>query len=307
MVAGAYTLEFGTQPSLPASGRYKIWVNAAGRFNLLNSSGINRVLSNINEETQLTDVAPNDEYLIWDTSAGELRKVSAENATPVAVGNRFVSYDEDEFTGTTPAGKLNWAVTISGTGASAQFGTYGVNGTERAFGVLQIDTGTTAAGRATLHRLVNQIQMGYCSFEQQWRVAIEELSTSTDRFIVWCGFIDYTAAGEPIDGVYFRYSDDVNGGQWQCICRESNVETVVNTTVAAITNYVRLRIVVNETATQAQFYIADALVATINTNLPSTAGNLTGIGAKIQKSVGTTLRNLSIDYFTQKVIWSTGR
>jgi hypothetical protein len=149
--------------------------------------------------------------------------------------------------------------------------------------------------------------MGYCSFDQRWRIALEELSTPTDRFLCHIGFIDNSGAGEHTDGVYFRYSDNLNSGQWQCVCREGNIESSVDTNVPANTIYNVFRIFVNESATEARFFINGNLVATINTNLPSTQGNFTGIGVKIEKLTGTTERFLSIDYFKQICIWSSER
>jgi hypothetical protein len=150
--------------------------------------------------------------------------------------------------------------------------------------------------------------MGYCSFDQNWRIALEEISSPTERFVFYAGFIDNVgASGDHTDGVYFRYRDDINSGNWQCVCREGSIETAVDTTVAANTVYNIFRILVNEAATQANFFINDVLVGTINSNLPSTPGNLTGIGVKLEKLIGTTQRNVSIDYFTQKSEWSTER
>ena len=308
MASGFYEIQGGTQPALPSSGFGRLWYNTATQsWSVLLSDGTNIPIQNVANLTEKTILLPDDEVSIWDPALSAYRKIKAKNLSPLAIQNRFLTYDEDEFAGTTTAGKLNWAITTNGTGASGQTGTYGVNGTEKAFGVLQIDTGTTATGRAVLNRLVNQIQLGYSEYEQVWRLALEELSTGTERFFVQVGFIDNTAAGEPVDGVYFRYSDNVNSGNWQCICREGSVETVSNTSVAANTNYNIFRININSAGTSAEFRINNVLVATVATNIPSTAGNLTGIGVKIEKTVGTTQRNLSVDYFTQEVFWSGGR
>jgi hypothetical protein len=311
MASGFYEIEGGTQPATPAAGFARIWYDTtAGQWKVLLPSGANTPISNIVGETELTIPAPEDVILVYDVSAGAFRKMRCDNLAPTSIQNRFLTFDEDEFAGTTTGGKLDWNMAVAGTGASGQNGTYGVNGTERAMGVLQIDTGTTATGRAALNRMVNQVQLGYCAFEQVWRQAIEVLSNATERFIVTTGFADNSAInGEPTDGVYFRYSDNVNSGNWQCCTRNGGAlnETIVNTTVAASTNYSIFRINVNEAATSAEFYINDVLVGTITTNIPSTAGNFTGILTKIEKTVGLTQRNLSIDYFTQKAQWTTAR
>lgn len=308
MSSGFFELEGGSQPALPVGDYIRIWKdNSDNTFKVLFPDGRNVKLSDITSETLKNVILPDDEILIYDSSLNSFRKMQARDVTPLAIQTRFVTYDEDEFLASITAGKLGWIVTTSGSGASGQLGVYGVNGTEKALGVLQLDTGTTATGRATLNRSINTVQMGYCSFEQVWRLAVEELSTPTERFTVYCGFIDNTGSGDHSDGVYFRYRDDLNSGQWQCVCREGTIETVVDTSVIVNTVYNIFRIVVNSNATQAMFYINDVLVATINSNLPSTQGNLTGVGAKIEKSVGSTQRNISIDYHTQKSEWPSGR
>lgn len=308
MSSGFIEIEGGTQPALPSSGKARLWFNTAtNRQEVLLSDGTSIPLSDIVSETENQVLGPNDSFLVYDAENSTYRKITGKNLSPLAIQNRYLTYDEDEFLGTTSNGKLNWTASVSGTGASAQAGSYGVNGTERALGVLQLDTGITATGRAYLNRAIGLLQMGYCSFDQTWRLAVEELSDATNRFQVAFGFHDNSGAGEATDGVYFRYKDDVNSGQWQCVCREGSIETVVNTSVTVNTIYNRFRIVVNETATEALFYINDVLVATILTNLPSTGGALTGIACKIEKFLGTTQRNISIDYFTQKCEWSTGR
>lgn len=306
--SGFYELEGGDQPALPTGQNVRIWKDqTTDRLMVLKPDGSNTPLSDIVSETELSQIKPDDLILVYDSVSETLKKITGSNLSPLAVQTRYVTYDEDDFITNAATGKLGWTATVSGTGASGQAGTYGVNGIEKALGVVQLDTGTTAAGRATLQRAINQVQLGYCSFEQVWRLAVEDLSTALERFLVTMGFIDNTGAGDHVDGVYFRYRDDLNGGQWQCVCRDTSVETVVNTSVVVNTSFNIFKIMINENATEAKFYINDTLVATINSNIPSTSGVFTGIGAKIEKSVGTTQRNMSIDYFTQKAVWSNGR
>ena len=81
----------------------------------------------------------------------------------------------------------------------------------------------------------------------------------------------------------------------------------MDTSVVVNTTYNIFKINVNSNATQAMFYINDVLVATINSNLPSTQGAFTGTGAKIEKQGGSAQRNMSIDYYAQKSEWANGR
>lgn len=298
-----------TAPTQPISGRVKTFFSSVlNRFVLQRSDNTLTPVIEINKETEKTQPLPDDEFVVWSDSDNAYRKILARNAIPSALQLRFVTFDEDDFITTTSSSKLNWTVTASGTSASAQAGTYGVNGIEKAFGVIQLDTGSTNAGRVTYHRSQNTLQLGYCKLDQIWRVAIEDLSNDTDTFITRIGFTDTNSAVEPLDGVYFRYTHNENSGNWQCYARSGNInETVVNTSVAANTNYNIFRIMINENATEALFYINDVLVATIAASIPSNRGDYTGIACQIQKTVGATQRNLSIDYFSQKAEFIGGR
>lgn len=309
MASGFYEIEGGTQPALPQAGKIRIWKDSSdNKTKILYPDGSNFIVTDVHSETEKIIVSPNDELLIYDIATSNFKKIKASNIVPIAIQNRYLTYDEDEFVGTTTAGKLNWAVSVTGTSSSGQQGTYGVNGIERALGVMQIDTGTTATGRACLYRAASAIQMGYCEFDQIWRMAIEALSSATDRFSIHLGFIsNVTATGEQVHGAYFRYTDNVNSGNWQCVVRANSVEQVVNTTVPADTAYNIFRIYVNEAGTSALFYINDVLVGTISTGLPITQGYFVGVGVKLEKSVGTTQRNVSIDYHTMKSSWTTER
>jgi len=301
-------IEDAGAPSTPAAGFGRLFVESK-KLRFLNSDGLNIELTNINNLTEKLTPVINDELLLWSSADNALRKVRAKNAIPAAVPMREITYDEDDFIASTTAGKLGWAATVTGTGASGQTGTFGLNGTEKAYGVVQIDTGTTSTGRAALNRLQSQIQLGYSQHSMTWRLALEALSTETERFFVSFGFYNNAGAAglDSTNGVYFRYRDDLNGGQWQCVCRQSNAETLVNTTVAVNVQYNIFKIDVNANGTEALFYINDVLVATITTNIPTTQGNVTGIGAKIEKTIGTAQRNLSFDYFHHKVIFEGGR
>lgn len=297
----------GTAPSTPISGRTRSHFNTAqDRLIIQRPDNSLTPIIEINKETLKIQPLPDDEFVIWSESENAYRKVQARNAIPKSLQLRYVTFDEDDFIASTTTGKLGWGVSTSGAGASVQFGSYGANALEKAVGVIQLDTGSTSNGRAVLSRSVNLFALGYFKIEMIWRIALEELSTSTERFVIYLGMIDNTGAGAPVDGVYFFYSDQF-ASQWQCVCRESNIQTVITTSVEINTNYSIFKIVVNENATQANFFINDSLVATINSNIPSTAGNFTGIGARIEKVIGSTQRNMSIDYYSHLIEFTGGR
>jgi hypothetical protein len=192
--------------------------------------------------------------------------------------------------------------TISGTGASAQVGTYGINSSENCQGVLQADTGTTAAGRAGV---------GSASVNHMWnrsglnwyfgaRLALELLSVNgVDAFTVRAGFGNTipTLAGDSINGAYFRYNDAVNGGRWECVSAKGGAAATIDSGVVADINYSVFEIEMNDVAIY--FYINGVLVAT-QTNplhIPNLPSETFGFGWKIEKSVGLNQRNLSADWY----------
>jgi hypothetical protein len=236
----------------------------------------------------------------------DLNLVSIKNNMGVDGRLDSVSYVEDDFTGATvpPPG---WVLTVNGTGASGQRGTYGLNSTQKAIGVYQIDTGSQATGRVgALCAPANGVVFNgnYCTNEVTFRVAIEQLSTAAQTFTSYIGFIDNAAGGDMTNAIYFRYTDSVNSGRWQCVVRRASNESVADTGVDASINYATFRIFVNAAGTSAEFYINGALVGTLATaNVPVSSS----IGFKIQKTVGTTQCNMSIDYFSRKSVLTSSR
>lgn len=190
----------------------------------------------------------------------------------------------------------------AGTGNSTQSGVYGMDNVERALGVSQTDTGTTATGRRTVATTLNTLTTGLGRLRCGFRLAIEQLSTGGDTFTQYLGFINNSGSGDHNAGAYFRYTHGVNGGRWEAVTASgggSPTRTAVDTGVAADTLYSIFEVEIAEDTSSAKFYINGVLVATISTNLPptSTTANFTfGFGWKIEKSVGTTQCNVSVDW-----------
>lgn len=202
----------------------------------------------------------------------------------------------EDFTGT--AGPFGNAV--SGTGASAQAGTYLQNTTEKPIGVWQIDTGTTATGRAHLGAVSNSaIAPAWGRALYLTRLAVEALSSGTERFQVFAGFHDAVGGTNVTDGVYWNYRDDVSAA-WQAgvATGGTRVENfAAGPTVD--TNYIWLGIYMNAAWTRASFFHSQnsidwTFAGSRTTGLPTTA-QFFGYGNTINKTIGTTQRNLSTD------------
>lgn len=107
-----------------------------------------------------------------------------------------------------------------------------------------------------------------------WIINLNTLSAGADTYIFSAGLVDYasmrTGAGTFTDGVYFQYTDTVNGGNWQIKNTSASTTTTANTTVPANTDFVTLSIVVNADATSVAYYINNVQVANspLTTNIP---------------------------------------
>ena len=119
----------------------------------------------------------------------------------------------------------------------------------------------------------------------EWRMRLPVLSDSanaTPGFDIKVGVQDTDLVGDPANGIYFQYSDNVNSGKWNCITRNSSTSTTINSnvTVAAATWY-RLKFIVNNNGSAVDFYIDDNLIGTSIINIP--VGNGTRLQVSIEK------------------------
>ena len=100
-------------------------------------------------------------------------------------------------------------------------------------------------------------------------ISLVGLSTGGNRYTTLVGLGDNTVASTPSNGIYFSYTDNVNGGNWVINCTSASVTTSVNTSVAGSTGFVNLGITVNALATSVSFTINGVAVGSaIATNIP---------------------------------------
>jgi hypothetical protein len=127
-------------------------------------------------------------------------------------------------------------------------------------------------------------------------LSVPIVSAASPRFTIRFGFIDATSA-ESTDGCFFRYSDNINSGKWQGVCRDNNTESTCDTgaTVTAA-QWDDIKVGVNSAGTLATFVVNDTSSCTINSNIPTAAGRMTSYGFYLQKNVSTTTRIVSMDY-----------
>lgn len=216
----------------------------------------------------------------------------------------YFENDDFVFSGGIPHG---WSSGSSGAGAGISADAFGRNATEKAIGSVQLQTGTTAAGYAEIYKGVAAMTAGNGQYlRARMRVALETLGTGVERYTTYVGFGDNTGAGDMTDGCYFRYNDNVNSGRWEAVTAAAGVRTATNTGITAVTTFSIFEVRINSAGTSVEFYIDDVLVATNTTNIP-TGANYFGLIFKQEKSVGTTSRSNSIDWYDFIISLSSAR
>jgi len=164
--------------------------------------------------------------------------------------------------------------------------------------------GVGNAGAVGLIALSATSGVRYCDFNFRTPVA----STSAEKFnsrFGWSNLLWGTALTLPLPahGIYMEIDADTDP-QMQFVCRAANVETRVDSgiTIAAGTRY-RGRIIITDNA-QAEFYLAaegtplpSTPTATIATNLPSGTGQGLIANYVVEKTVGSTRRNLDVNHY----------
>lgn len=196
----------------------------------------------------------------------------------------FEDFDQSSIT-TTKFGQ-----TVSGTGAVV---TVGASDAARR-GLANLQTGTTATGRASLNTGTSYMLLASGEVEFRCSLRIPTLSVSAQRYNLRIGIMDVTT-GDAVDGAYFVY-DDAASANWQTCTAANSVRTLVasSTVVAIATDYV-LKIIVNAAGNSVGFYINGTLIQTTTTNIPG-GGRNTGIGIKIEKTVGITNAVVEVDW-----------
>lgn len=183
-------------------------------------------------------------------------------------------------------------------------------GSFNAFGIYSLELGTTTAGRASLSsNAINCVKLGLGQARFASRFAIHTLSTGTETYTARIGFIDNVSGSEATDGCFFRYTDGVNSGKWQAVCRSNGTETATDTGVTPVADtFQRFEVTVNAAGTSVTFLIDGANSVTTTTNIPTGAGRETGYGVASVKSVGTTATSGGyIDYVEVELQFTSAR
>ena len=222
-------------------------------------------------------------------------------------GGRIEFWDECFFRSATAAYNGGLFQQASGSGAA----TVKLNSIAGHPGLIQLSTGTTAAGRVALATDSGAgIVLGEGALSFGGVLKLNTLSDGTNTYTARVGFGDSVAGTSPNNGVMFRYTDAVNGGRWEAVCVAAGVETgsAVDTGITADLNYHTYEIVINAGATSVEFFIDGASVATVTANIPTAAATgVNPIPLALIKTAGLTARTAVLDAYWYAMDFTTPR
>lgn len=231
--------------------------------------------------------------LLYDATASRWRVESWPNQ-----GQAMGLTEFSDFLG---GGTGPFTATVSGTGASSQASTYLSDTTEKPIGITQIDTGTTATGRATIGSAgTDQFPCATFAGLSVARLAAEAANSGTETWQLISGFAD-SAGGTFTDGVAWNLRWNGSAAEWsQDRLSNATATRSVTNSPTPDTTYIWLVVFVNPAWTRADFiYSTDGISFTKadspTTGLPANTRDSAWVGASLIKSVGTTQRNCSID------------
>lgn len=186
-------------------------------------------------------------------------------------------------------------------------------------GVAQLKTGTTATGVAGIHIgepiYESSLVVGGGVISYKTSINIGTLSTASERFWVGVGYNNGVFMNVGLsNAICFIYDEGgvITGNtaspNWKIVTCNSSVRTFTDTGVAVSAGaWVKLEILINAAATSVEFFINNVSVGTISTNIPSGISKAMIINNQILKTIGTTSRNLYMDYVAYKQTFTTPR
>lgn len=131
--------------------------------------------------------------------------------------------------------------------------------------------GRSASQGPTVSFSLGTVILGGGSLSINWVAKINNLSTNTDSYLLYFGLVgagDYFST--ITDGVFFKYSNNINSGNWTLNTMASSVSTTINTFSAADTSWHNFGITINAAASSVSFTMDGVSAGSaITTNIPT--------------------------------------
>jgi len=190
----------------------------------------------------------------------------------------------------------DWLAYASGTGATGVFST-GANNDGNRVGILDCQTGTTAAGWSGSSQAERAaVVLGTRAHRYTWIGKLPTLGTAAQSYNAIVGFHDRANSLTPTDGVYFNYHYATNSGKWQTLVYSGGVTTgAIDTGITVDTGWHSMEILVSVDDV-ARFFIDGVLVDTQTVGTGGTAAD-----ARITKLIGTTSSSMYIDAMSLEI------
>ena len=194
---------------------------------------------------------------------------------------------------------LGWDRNGSGGGFATSWET--INDTSNATGAVELRTGTGTSGRYAIFSWNNSLVFNNeTAYTFESRINLQALSTSGEEYNATFGFSNKfnRGAGTEDDYAYWIYRRSVDGDYWVAATARNGTETKTVTTTAPVgddTTFVVLKIVVPADGASIAYYIDGVQKASHESNIPTNTDRM-GIGFRIDKTAGTTERELRIDW-----------
>lgn len=229
-----------------------------------------------------------------------------ETAAKIRTLTKHLHWEEDfENNAIADTGFTNTANAGGGAGQGFTFVTTGLGAGQAGIGSLDLGTGTTA--RSTIHRGGISVFFGGGVHVYETYVYIPVLSTVTDEYIFYTGFGDTNGSGDMNDGAYFKY-DRLTSVNWQMCTANGgagNRTATASAVAVAAATWIKLRIEVNAAGTRVDYFINDANVGNVSTNIPTTVARVCAPLMKAEKSAGTTSTSILVDWISRDFVRTT--
>lgn len=300
ILTGTYGGQIVNLPSaltLSIGHRFSIHNNSTGSADIVDGGG-----------TVLLTIRPKERQMAVLQAAGsaagtwsiEFLSVSDSNTVygvSTAVIEDF-AYDEQGLDiGHTPGGFIRGD--NGGTGTAEDILTSGALMDTNSYGVVRLSTGTTATGRAWINSQASWIQLGVgTNGVVEFRAKIPVLSTALQRFAYYLGWMDGNSSGQPTNGIYFLYSDNVLDGDWALRTVAGGVASTVDTNIPVAANtWYRVRFEWTA-ASSVAIYINDVLIARTTLTIPTSQIHPV---IKVESSVGTNNKIVYLDWMFWRI------
>lgn len=171
------------------------------------------------------------------------------------------------------------------------------------FGSWDFGTGTTASGGVGLFYPKQTEDMAYTGsahiVTKMHFKAPAALSDNTNSYYVFLRIADLPSSGfwNQNNSLGIRYRHITNGGKWECYARSAaGVDTTVDSGVLfEVNKEYELLVTLNKNNSEATFFINNAVVGRITTNLPAPIS--VGVSNHLEKTAGTSARSLLVYRF----------